>query len=114
MIRCKAISSALFVGASLVGAGAQAQPDYAFSYSADDLATSAGVADLHARIVKEAKDACPDYLEVRSRADVSRCIDGVVDDLVEKVDHPKLTSYHQDGARVEVADTEIEAGRDSS
>ena len=71
--------------------------EYALTYSANDLATPEGVAALHTRIAKTARKHCPTYREIGSIKDAHACVDGVVSDLVSKVDHPDLTAYHRAG-----------------
>ena len=85
----------LLGAASVMGASAVAADEYVLSYSEKELANFAGVENVHTRIVKAAKQYCPSYSSVRSLADVRTCVDGVVEDLVAKIDHPKMTSYHQ-------------------
>ena len=58
---------------------------------------------MHARIVKTAKQYCPTYSQIRSHKDVQTCVDGVVSDLVEKVDHPQLSGYHAGEEWVQIA-----------
>lgn len=96
-----AVSVALF---GLAGAVA-ANDEYVLAYSTKELSTFSGVEDLHKRIVKTAKQYCPTYSQIRSHADVKTCVDGVVEDLVAKVDHPRLSGYHagEEWARIAVA-----------
>jgi UrcA family protein len=77
--------------------------DYTLSYSAKELANSDGVTSVHKRIVKAAKDYCPTYSQIRNVRDVQSCVDGVVDDLVNKVGHPRLSSYHANDNSVRIA-----------
>jgi len=67
--------------------------DYAINYSNKELSTGAGVANVHARIVKAAKQYCPTYSQIRNHKDVQNCVNGVVEDLVSKVNHPTLSDY---------------------
>ena len=68
--------------------------DYAVNYSTTELSSGAGVASLHARIVKTAKQYCPTYSQIRNTKDVQSCVNGVVEDLVSKVNHPILSDYN--------------------
>ncbi len=88
-----------------LGGTAVANDEYVLTYSANELSTFNGVQDVHARIVKTAKQYCPTYSQIRSHADVKTCVDGVVADLVEKVDHPQLSGYHagEEWVRIAVA-----------
>ena len=78
--------------------------DYVLSYSEKELATHDGVKDVHSRIVEAARDYCPRYSSVRSLAEVRSCVDDVVNDLVDKVNHPRMTSYHTGEAVRVIAD----------
>lgn len=94
----------LATGALVVGANASAAgEEYVVSYTYNELTNSRGVEDVHARIVKAAKAYCPTYSQIRNAKDVRVCVDGVVEDLVSKVNHPQLTSYHESGSSVSVA-----------
>ncbi len=76
-----------------------AKDEYAVSYSVAEMETYDGVQSVHARILKAAKQYCPTYSQIRSHADVRTCVEGVVDDLVDKINHPTLTGFHrEDGA----------------
>ena len=96
----------VLAGFAVVGFGQTALADeYAMAYTAKELSSVEGVKDVHARIVKVAKQYCPTYSQIRNHKDVQSCVDGVVADLVDKVDHPRLTNYHvdDDGVRFAVA-----------
>ncbi len=80
--------------------------EYAMSYSNAELASADGVKDVHERIVKVAKLYCPTYSQVRNHREVRACVDEVVNDLVNKVDHPSLTSFHNTDNSVRVASAE--------
>ena len=84
--------------------------EYAMSYSADELSSAPGVQDVHKRIVRTAKRYCPSSTKIRDAREARSCIADVVNDLVNKVDHPRLTSYHVNDGSVRVAAT---AARDS-
>lgn len=95
------------------GAGALANDGYVMTYTKDELSTFAGVQNVHERIVKAAKQYCPTYSQIRSKREVQSCIDDVVTDLVQKVDHPRLTDYDAGDNRFRVAST-AERGDSSS
>ena len=86
-----------------LGGSAVANDEYVLSYESNELSTFAGVQDVHARIVKTAKQYCPTYSQIRSHADVKTCVDGVVADLVDKVNHPQLSGYHAGEEWVRIA-----------
>ncbi|MEM7099601.1 MAG: UrcA family protein [Pseudomonadota bacterium] len=94
--------------------GAATAGEYVLTYSETELATHDGVKDVHSRIVAAARDYCPTYSRVRSLAEVRDCIDDVVDDLVDKVNHPKMTSYHTGEAVRVIADGVDHSNRDRS
>ena len=102
------------LGVAVLGFGqVAAANDYAMSYSAQELSDVAGVQDVHKRIVRTAKRYCPTYTQIRDAREVRNCIADVMNDLVNKVDHPRLTSYHADDGSVRVAATSAQ-GSDNS
>jgi UrcA family protein len=95
------------VGFAAVGLGQTALAgEYAVSYSNQELTSVSGVEGVHERIVKVARRYCPSYTQIRNAREVQACIADVVSDLVDKVDNPRLTSYHtgDPGVRVAAAD----------
>ena len=114
MIVRKMRNSVQKAGLILVGVGAMSvslaasADDYAVAYSPQELSSANGVEQIHERIVKAAKQYCPRYSQVRSSKEIKLCVDGVVQDLVDKVDHPQLTSLHQSGSAVSVAGSDVE------
>jgi len=93
-----------FASVALFGLSQMAVADeYAVNYSAKELVSSEGVASVHERIVKAAKDYCPTYSQIRNHKDVQSCVDGVVNDLVNKVNHPRLSSYNANDNSVRIA-----------
>ena len=90
LVRVAAV--AMFVSALLLSSNAAAE-DYVVTYKHAELTNAQGVADVHNRIVKAAKRYCPTYLEIRSHADVQTCVEGVVRDLLAKVDSPTFTAF---------------------
>ena len=93
---------AVLVGGLLM-AGVSVADEYKLAYSASDLNSIESVQDLHVEIVETAKSHCPSYTSTRSLADRRACVDDVVTDLVEKVDSPVLTAYHQGEVNAQVA-----------
>jgi len=92
------------VGFAAVGLGQTASAgEYAVSYSNQELTSVTGVENVHERIVRVARRYCPTYTQIRNIREVSACIADVVSDLVDKVDNPRLTSYHTDDGSVRVA-----------
>ncbi len=94
-------------------AGVASADEYVLTYSEKELANYTGVKSVHERIVKAAKQYCPTYSQIRSHADVKTCVDGVVEDLVSKVNHPRMTAFH-DGQGVQIAEGLDVVGRPRS
>ena len=66
---------------------------YVVKYSQQELQNADGMRQVLQRIETSAKRYCPTYLEIRSHADVQTCVEGVVRDLVAKVDSPAFTAF---------------------
>ena len=92
----------VFAGLMLT-AGAAAGDEYGVSFKASELKSSQGVSDVHARIVAEAKAYCPSYREAGSLRELKLCLEDVTNDLVNKINNPMLSRYHDREARVEIA-----------
>lgn len=99
----KKLAAALIGIASIGFASASFADDYAVAYSSQELTSASGVEQVHERIVKVAKQYCPTYSQIRNHNEVAACVKDVVADLVEKVDHPRLTSYHSGDNSVQIA-----------
>ncbi|XOV84871.1 MAG: UrcA family protein [bacterium] len=99
----KKLATALLVTAAFGISSNAIADEYAVAYSSKELTSSAGVKQVHERIVKVAKQYCPTYSQIRNHNDVAACVSDVVEDLVSKVDHPRLTSYHTGDNSVQVA-----------
>ena len=106
LVRVAAV--AMFVSALLLSSNAAAE-DYVVTYKHVELTNAQGVADVHNRIVKAAKRYCPTYSKIRSNQEVRACINDVVEDLVSKVNHPQLTSLHESGSAVSIAEADATA-----
>lgn len=92
-------------GAAVANDGVAAN-EYAVSYSTTELVTQQGVEAVHERIVKAAKNYCPDYATSRSISEHRECIADVVADLVEKVANPALTNLHAGDDSIRIAEAE--------
>lgn len=89
---------------SAAGAIADMGPkEYQLVYGKQELTTHQGVASLYERILRTAKDYCPGYSKVRSVRRLQTCWADVADDLVAKVNHPQLTSYHSSDGELRIA-----------
>ncbi len=89
---------------TLVSAQAFAGNDYALKYSVFDFQSVETVKALHRRIVNTAKRTCPSYSEVRSVRVVRECKQGVVDDLVGKIDRASLSAYFEGDSEIRIAE----------
>lgn len=72
---------------------AYAADSYSVVLQRAELNTVAGLQQVHSRMLQVAKDYCPTYQQIRSRTDVATCIDGVVQDLTEKIADERLSGY---------------------
>ena len=86
--------------------------NYATSYSKVELSTPAGVYALHQRLVKAGQDYCPGYLQMKSHSAVEACVEGVVKDLVSKIDHPALTTFASKPYNLRKAPEQLIAAKD--
>ncbi len=92
------------VAACMMSATAFADPNsYSLVYSKADFADQNGVAELHRKIVRTARQHCPNYFTTRSLADVNACVREVVDDLVQVIDNDSLTAYAQGETALRIA-----------
>jgi len=102
------------IGLACFGAAnAMAADEYQLTYSKQELGSHQGVAALHERVLRTAKDICPSYFELRDLRRMRGCMQEVADDLLAKIDHPRLTSYHHGGAELRVAAARAAAGDNS-
>ena len=69
------------------------ESNYAITYSHAELTTPVGVAAVHERLVQAGRDYCPSYLQMKSHSAVASCVEGVVEDLVKKINQPALTAF---------------------
>ncbi len=99
----KKLATALLITAAFGASTNAIADDYAMAYSSTELTNAAGVQQVHERIVKVAKQYCPTYSQIRNHNEVAACVSDVVEDLVSKVDHPRLTSYHTGDTTMQVA-----------
>lgn len=83
---------------------AQAADRYVLVVQQNELTTTIGLQQVHERMQQAAKEYCPTYLQIRSKADVATCIDGVVEDLTTKIADERLTNYVAAMARGAVVD----------
>lgn len=92
------VASSLFLTTTAI-----ADDEYGVTYKASELASAQGVSEVHARIVTVAKNYCPSYREAGSLRELKVCLVDVTNDLVGKINHPTLSSYHDRENGVEIA-----------
>lgn len=93
----KFAASAAIAGAVLFGASASAQaPEFTFSVRTVNLDDAAEVADVYARLNREAARYCDALIEDGVETVVARslCREDVVDSVVSRVGHSLLSEYH--------------------
>ena len=94
---------ALFGAAgAMADSGAQGKA-VKLSFTKQELNTHDGVVDVHDRIMQVARNQCPTYSQVRNLRRVQNCVTEVTADLVARIDHPRLTSYHNGSDEIQVA-----------
>ncbi len=98
---------------TLVSAHAFAADDYGLTYSAVDFQSVETVKALHRRIVNTASRACPRYGVVKEVRVVRDCKQGVIDDLVGKIDRPALSATVEGVGEVRIAEL-IERHRENA
>lgn len=99
LIMIKKLITAVAGAAALsVALGATAQADMA--YAPEELSTEQGAANLYQRIQATAETQCDSRLNhdsvIKYRAVRDRCVSDVVDDLVHKVNDPRLEKIHNE------------------
>ena len=77
--------------------------DFSFKYSANEVNSSKGVESIYKSIEQTAKEHCPSWAEVRSLADVRSCREDVANTLVQKINAPLLTAYHNGETTEQIA-----------
>ena len=93
----------LFVALTLSASVSMAGDEYSLVYSKDDFRSADTVAALYQRVVKTAKSYCPDYSRTKSLSNQYDCINDVVTDLVDSIDHPSLTAFANGDTDVQIA-----------
>ena len=80
-----------------------ADDEYVLTYSADDFQSVETVKDLYQRVRNVARNHCPSYFRSRDLAGTTACVDDVVNDLIDNINHPALSAYQdgEDDVRVE-------------
>ncbi len=88
------------LSAAFVALPASADPrdSVEFSYQAHELETASGAVRVYDRLAKQAERACVDSgarsLEVRRFE--TMCIEQLTDELVSQIDHPRISSLHNE------------------
>ena len=86
----------------VAGAGTVRElPSVVVKYGDLNLATTEGVAALHSRLSKAARNVCSelDSRVLGLREQFERCVSDAVATSVARVDNPRLTSFHRHGRK---------------
>jgi UrcA family protein len=78
---------------SFLSSAALAADGYVLTYSEPELNTVPGMQNVHQRIVRVAKNYCPSYSQIKSHTAVKTCVDGVVQDLVGKIENGNFQAF---------------------
>lgn len=108
------MKQSLFAAVLVVFAATASAEEFqvALSYTAADFESVESVKGLHRRIRALATKECPKYARTRDLRASSSCRNGVVQSLVNAVDHPALTAYVEGGAELRiVSDTKSDGRR---
>jgi UrcA family protein len=115
----RVIGTALVIAAaSMIAAVASAKENdgrlsTVVRYSDLDLAQSADVGRLYARLKYASEKVCyvtDDYHDLRKKQVQADCMQGALNRAVERVNEPKLTQLHAAEPRIRVARRESESG----
>jgi UrcA family protein len=76
-------------------------PSVVVKYGDLNLGTTEGVATLHARLARAAREVCSplDSRVLGLREQYELCVSGAVTQSVARVDNPRLTSFHRYGRK---------------
>ena len=97
------IKTAAALGGFVLATSAFANDGYSVSYKSSEMNSIDGVGEVHARIVDAAKEYCQSFRKSGAMRGGAACIEDVTNDLVEKISHPRLVSYHNNETGLEVA-----------
>ena len=90
------LAGAMGVGAASAEGSASDVPTVVVKYSVQSLATDDGVNELYHRIVRAAKQVCPDasILDLRVQQQVKVCRDQAVARAIRNIDNSRLAALH--------------------
>ena len=101
LIKLLPVAAALALGGVAQAGTVRELPSVVVKYGDLDLGTTEGVATLHARLARAAREVCSPLdsrvLGLRDQYDL--CVSGAVTKSVATVDNPRLTSFHRYGRK---------------
>jgi UrcA family protein len=101
LIKLLPVAAALAFSAAAGAGTVRELPSVVVKYGDLNLASTDGVAALHSRLSKAARQVCSELdsrvLGLREQYDA--CVSGAVTQSVAKVDNPRLTSFHRYGRK---------------
>lgn len=77
----------------VAGTAAAAEQTYSVVVKQSDFRSAEAVANLHARIRKQSRQACPNYFVERDLRAMAQCREEVEAELVSKINHPVLNAF---------------------
>ncbi|MEM7077227.1 MAG: UrcA family protein [Pseudomonadota bacterium] len=106
----RSIAAVVIGGGLAVAPAAMAGDEYAITYAESELRSFSGIERVHQDIMRTARRYCPTYSQIRSHREVEACVADVANDLVNKVNHPRLTSFHVNEGSIDVAEVNERPG----
>jgi UrcA family protein len=90
------LACAVAVGAASAATPDNDVPSIVVRYSNQTLATDQGVQQLYGRIVRAAREVCPDAMvrDLAARAGVQRCRQQAVARAIHQIDNPELAALY--------------------
>ena len=92
----KSAALAGLAGMALSGAAMAQAPAFTFSVQAVNLEEPTQVAEVYARLNGEAAAYCDRLIEDGAESEMAKslCLEDVVHNVVQRIDHPGLSEYH--------------------
>jgi len=99
LIKLLPVAAALALGGVAQASTVRELPSVVVRYGDLDLDTSDGVATLHTRLSRAARQVCSplDSRVLGLRDQYALCVSGAVTQSVARVNNPRLTSFHRYG-----------------
>ncbi|HEX6395985.1 MAG TPA: UrcA family protein [Steroidobacteraceae bacterium] len=100
-IKLLPVAAALALGGVASAGTVRELPSVVVKYGDLDLNTTDGIASLHARLQRAARDVCAelDSRVLGLREQYKQCVTDAVVSSVAKVDNPRLTTFHRYGRK---------------